>query len=132
MNNNPFTPVFGKVPPFLAGRQDVIDPIIEALEEGTNSPDIASLLVGARGMGKTALLQYLSFEAEQRGWVSANVTAETGMLGDIIQRCKESAQHLVGHSAKKRVTGVQVAGLAEINWDYPDSDKANWRTKMNT
>lgn len=49
---NPFTPVFGKVPPFMAGREQVIRDIAAALVSNGNSPDICSLFVGARGTGK--------------------------------------------------------------------------------
>ena len=77
---NPFTPVFGKVPPFMAGREQVIHDIAAALVSNGNSPDICSLFVGARGTGKTSLLTYLANEAEQQGWISARVTAAPGML----------------------------------------------------
>ncbi|MDR1799127.1 MAG: ATP-binding protein [Bifidobacteriaceae bacterium] len=40
----------------MAGRQAMIDSILEGLDNGPGDPNRASLLVGARGVGKTALL----------------------------------------------------------------------------
>ena len=67
MEPNPFTPVFGKVPPYMAGRQPLIDAVVDAFEHGgTGNPNLSSIFVGPRGTGKTALLSYLGFEASSR------------------------------------------------------------------
>ena len=128
--SNPFTPVFGKVPPCMAGRRDVIEPIMQALEDGRNSPDIATLLVGPRGSGKTALLSYLAFEAEKKGWVAVNVTAAQGMLDDIIQQCRESASHLLEKEGGSHLTGIQVGNLS-LQWEHDERTAGNWRSLMN-
>ncbi|MBQ9001731.1 MAG: ATP-binding protein [Eggerthellaceae bacterium] len=128
--NNPFTPVFGKVPPYMAGRQDVIGPITQALEEGSNSPDIATLLVGPRGSGKTALLSYLAVEAQGRGWVAANVTASRGMLDDVVQQCREGASHLLEEKDGSRLTGIQL-GSVSLQWERGVQNPPNWRSLMN-
>lgn len=128
---NPFTPVFGKVPPFMAGREQVINDIIEALLSNGNSPDICSLFVGARGIGKTALLTYLSREAGRRGWITARVTATSGMLEDILQRLHESAAHFVDNQPTQRLSGVEIALLAGKTRKPAANTPANWRTRMN-
>lgn len=58
--DNPFTPVVGKVPLHIAGREMIIADIETALSGTGNDPAIISLLVGPRGMGKTALLSYFA------------------------------------------------------------------------
>ena len=128
---NPFTPVFGKVPPFMAGCESIIDAVVSAFESSGNSPDLCSIFVGARGTGKTALLTYLSNEAERLGWVTANVTAEDGMLEDVLQRCRESAAHLLPAPSKRRLTGIDLAPLGGASWEYLDGEPSNWRTRMN-
>lgn len=126
---NPFTPEFGKVPAYFAGREQVLSDILSAFEEQTMN--LCALFVGPRGCGKTALLTYLGNEASRLGWVVANVSATSGMLEDIVQRTEESASHLIVASSEKRLTGVNIAGIGGATWDAKSNTKANWRTRMN-
>ncbi|WP_443613243.1 ATP-binding protein, partial [Adlercreutzia sp.] len=126
---NPFTPEFGKVPAYFAGREQVLSDILSAFEEQTMN--LCALFVGPRGCGKTALLTYLGNEASRLGWVVANVSATSGMLEDIVQRTEESASHLIAASSEKRLTGVNIAGIGGATWDAKSNTKANWRTRMN-
>lgn len=128
---NPFTPVFGKVPPYLAGREDIVANVLAALEHPYGSPDSCSIFVGARGTGKTALLTYLGNEAESMGWITANVSASEGMLDDILQRVGESAAHLIANETKHSLTGVEIASLGGISWENDPRPKGNWRSQMN-
>ena len=68
--NNPFTPVFGTIPRFPAGREDIINEMKKAFINWTGSPDITSILIGPRGSGKTALLQMIADEAGMEGWMT--------------------------------------------------------------
>lgn len=129
---NPFTPAFGKVPPYLAGREEIIDDIMAAFEQPDGNPNSCSIFVGARGTGKTALLTYLANEAESRRWISANVTASAGMLEDILERIGESATHLIVDGAPKRkLTGIEIAPLGGVSWENAPGAPTNWRTRMN-
>ena len=92
---NPFTPVVGKAPLHIAGREGVVADVEGALSGAGNDPAIISLLVGPRGMGKTALLSYFADAAESSGWIAARVTCVTGMLDDILIRTRRAARHLV-------------------------------------
>ena len=65
---NPFTPGFGQVPAYLAGREYLLNEIKTALASPSFSPDLTTLFIGARGTGKTALLSYLSEYASGVGW----------------------------------------------------------------
>ena len=63
---NPFTPGFGAIPPYLAGRadeQDVFRNNLAAMSAG-KSPPAATVLYGPRGMGKTVLLRWFENEVE--------------------------------------------------------------------
>ena len=67
--SNPFTPGFGAIPPYLAGRadeQDVFRNNLAAMSAG-KSPPAATVLYGPRGMGKTVLLSWFEDEVEQSG-----------------------------------------------------------------
>ena len=64
--SNPFTPGFGAVPPYLAGRadqQDVFRNNLATMSAG-KSPPAATVLYGPRGMGKTVLLRWFENEVE--------------------------------------------------------------------
>lgn len=129
---NPFTPVFGRVPAYLAGRERIIDSMIDVFDKPLNNPNTCTLFVGARGTGKTALLTFLGSQAQQRGWITANVTAQEGMLEDILERLEESAAHLITSSRSHRLSGVQIAGIGSLRWDNKEQQLGNWRTRMNT
>ena len=65
-HSNPFTPGFGAIPPYLAGRadeQDVFRNNLADLSAG-KSPPAATVLYGPRGMGKTVLLRWFENEVE--------------------------------------------------------------------
>lgn len=127
---NPFTPRFGKVPAYLAGREDVIDELTSAFEQGDGDPSLCSIFVGARGTGKTALLSSLASRAEESGWISANVIAGVGMLDDILQRLSEAAAHLIDTEQGKKLTGVPIGNIGGVTWENTGA-QGNWRTRMN-
>ena len=131
MGSNPFTPVFGKVPPYFAGREQIIGNLLAAFAQPQNSPDRCSIFVGARGTGKTALLTYFAHEAESRGWVSANVTASPTMLQGILERARESSAHLVEKPRERKLTGVSIAPVGGISWENAPAEGSSWRSKMN-
>ena len=66
-SEDPFTPGFGAIPPYLAGRADeqaVFRKSLAKMSAGT-SPPAATVLYGPRGMGKTVLLRWFKDEVEQ-------------------------------------------------------------------
>lgn len=128
---NPFTPVFGKVPAYLAGREQIISEMIAAFDFAGANPDLCSIFVGARGTGKTSLLTYLASEAKQYGWISVNVTSSPGMLDDILQRSAEVGAHLLAKQENRKLNGFEIASIGGLSWDNTSEAKANWRTAMN-
>ena len=129
--SNPFTPSFGQIPPFMAGRADIIADMELAFDRGPGDPNLSTIFVGSRGTGKTALLSYLSEMAGAYGWVSANVTAEQGMLEDVIERSTDAANQFVSEPSSMRLTGVSVGKLFGLDWEYRSEHAGNWRTRMN-
>jgi len=127
---NPFTPTFGKVPPLFAGRKYIIKDVLEGLQAGPGNPNRASLFVGARGSGKTALLVKIANEASQRGWISARVTAVPGMLEDILERTYAAGNSFLAEGAESKITGLSVAGFG-VTREVKSKPLGNWRTQMN-
>ncbi len=113
---NPFKPTFGVTPPLLVGRDALIDEFVEALEDGPGAAGRATLYTGARGSGKTVMLNAVEGAAKQLGWLVISETASRGLVDRI------SRQHLPPllrtfdpDAVKKRLTGItgplQVGGL---------------------
>ncbi len=127
---NPFTPVVGKVPLHIAGREGIISDVQTALAGSGNDPAIISLLVGPRGTGKTALLSYFADNAESTGWVTARVTCVKGMLDDILIRTQRSACHMVDTQPSRKIKGASVANLFSLELEDSPNELANWRSKM--
>ena len=128
---NPFTPTFGKVPPNMAGRQDILDAVSRAFEDGPGNPNLSSIIVGPRGSGKTALLACIASEALEHGWVAARVSALPGMLEDVLERTRETAAEFLESGSSVHVKGVGIPQLIEIEFAQTDADPGNWRTRMN-
>lgn len=128
---NPFTPSFGVVPPYLAGREYLIDDIIRALDNGLGDPNLATIFVGARGTGKTTLLAYLAACAPEHGWIAVSVAATPGMLEDIYQRTREAAAQYIESDRVPRLRGITIGQLFGLEWESVPREEANWRTRMN-
>jgi energy-coupling factor transporter ATP-binding protein EcfA2 len=133
--NNPFTPIFGKVPAHMAGRRQLIDEITNMLENPTNNPSIVSLFMGSRGSGKTTLLSYFAGVARANGWVDVRVTAIDGMLDEIIAQAHRAAAHLLEPASTKKIKSIGVANIGTIEWENSAGKedaarKTTWRTEM--
>ena len=65
---NPFKPTAGRIPPILVGREEIIEDFDYALKDGVGSPGRLMFLTGARGVGKTVMLDTLGTHAQKQGW----------------------------------------------------------------
>lgn len=131
METNPFTPTFGIVPPYLAGRKQLLADMSKAFASGLGNPNLSTILIGARGTGKTALLSCIESEAQEQGWISVNVSASDGMLEDVIQQAGAAAAHLVEPAPKTRITALNIGQILGIEWAFNPETQANWRSRMN-
>lgn len=76
---NPFNPGAGVSPPELAGRAEVMQQAVTALERTKRGRHSKSLMVlGLRGVGKTVLLNEIARQADQRGYLTEMVEARDG------------------------------------------------------
>lgn len=127
---NPFTPSFGQIPLYMAGRDLVIDEIMRAFENGVGDPNLSTILIGARGSGKTALMSLLAHEAQGFGWLSVDVSALPGMLEDIAQQAKAVASSIVSVSSHAKIKSVGVPQILDIEWERDAVEQPNWRMRM--
>lgn len=135
--SNPFTPNFGQVPCELAGRELLISELSAAFDNAPGDPNLTTILIGARGTGKTALLTYMSSVAGEHGWVSVNASCVEGLLEEILAQARYACRHLLEDDSAARVTGVSaninVAGFGggvEVRRDASVEERGNWRIQM--
>lgn len=75
---NPFKATLGATPPVLVGRDDVLSDFEAALFDGPGAHERISVVTGARGIGKTVLLNAFEDLARQQGWRVFSETATAG------------------------------------------------------
>lgn len=129
---NPFTPNFGQVPLVMAGRDLLIDEIANAFENAPGDPSLTSILVGARGTGKTALLSLLANEAQSQGWIAVNVPCVKGMLEEIAQGAARAAGTLVPLDNPSRLTGLAVGQVPSMEWEPGNEVQPTWYLRMSS
>jgi hypothetical protein len=117
-SRNPFRPTFGSSPPRLVGRDLEMGAFAAALEEGPGAPGRATLYVGARGVGKTVLLNEAEAAARQRGWLVISETATEGLVARIRDRhLPAAALKLTGETDHTRLFSLQAFGFG-ASWDH--------------
>ena len=119
---NPFTPDFGQQPPVLAGRDAEIDARLRALEAGPTNPAFTALVLGPRGVGKTAMLAVVAAEAEAVGWrvirVETPLSPQPGE-GAVASIVEQAHDHLddIEPPAKRKLTGMSPPLLGGAQWE---------------
>ena len=105
--SNPFKPSFGVSPPVLVGRDHLIEEFGEALEDGPGSSGRAMLYTGARGSGKTVMLNEVEDRAREQGWVVISETASPGFIDRITrQQLPGLLRSFDPKAVRKRLTGI--------------------------
>lgn len=114
---NPFKPTAGMTPPVLVGRQRDLDDFSYALDDGVGAPGRLMYVTGARGVGKTVMLNALGDLARQRKWQVIDETAESKFMQRLIETLRQSPRRGIGSvtlpSASMSVAGTPVD--AQVN-----------------
>ena len=123
---NPFRPTFGSPPPRLVGRDDLIALFVDALEFGPGAPGRATLYTGARGTGKTVMLNAVEEAARARGWIVLSETATPKLLDRLAgEHLPELLAQYGPPSPGPRLTGLTgPAGLGGVTWAHADGADA--------
>lgn len=112
---NPFRPTFGVSPTILAGRDSLLESFKLGLAEGPGSPFRALLISGARGMGKTVMLNEFEDAAAEQGWVKVRVYPDETMVHTLTNSTLPQAiQDQSGPSSKRMLSGVSIPGVGQI------------------
>lgn len=114
-NNNPFTPAYGQVPAYWAGRKDIFRLVENALEANYLNPYSLSIFVGPRGMGKTVLLRYFEAYANRHGWVTASFNAQSNIMQVIYDHLQSKHQE-IKPSSQTKISGVSIAGVGSLSF----------------
>lgn len=133
-NGNPFSPTFGASPPELAGRDEVLEAIGDALDTGPTHPDYSALIIGARGTGKTVMLEAVEEQIRAQGWLTISETAfPTGLPGRLTRHATELLIQLDDDQPRWRITGLHAASVGvtvEHLGNGNDDDPADLRTVL--
>lgn len=114
---NPFRPGFGVSPRVLAGRDQLLEEFDTALDEGPGSPLRSVLVSGARGMGKTVILNELEDAARVRGWLVVRLPESRDLVDELVATTLPAllAEHDSEHAVRRRLTGGGIAGVGSLS-----------------
>ncbi|MFJ3408370.1 ATP-binding protein [Promicromonospora sp. NPDC090134] len=70
----------GSLAVHLVGRDDQVAAVADGIEEGPGSPGRLTMFTGARGVGKTTLLNAVDDVALEHGWLFVDETATGGLM----------------------------------------------------
>ena len=127
---NPFTPTFGEIPLFMAGRNDFLSRMSRAFDRKDRAAELTTLISEARGTGKTSLIGYVVEMAERHGWISVSVTALPGLLDEVHAIACRKIRKTLGAIDGVRLTGVGVGGMRNVEGELPPQGASTWRTDM--
>ena len=109
--------MFGIVPPFMAGRaKSLIEDISAAFSNGIGDPNLSTIISGARGTGKTAMLSFMAEEASSQGWIAANATAADGCWKIFSNRRRSPRAISSKRWQEYGLKGISVGQLVGIEW----------------
>lgn len=91
---NPFKPSAGASPPVLIGRRALLEEFQESIEDAPGAAGLFRLISGARGVGKTVMLQKLGNIAAANGWVVIHATTSADVLDRIGDQARSVRREL--------------------------------------
>lgn len=120
---NPFKPTAGMTPPVLVGREQDLEDFSYALDDGVGAPGRLMYVTGARGVGKTVMLNALGDLARKRDWLVIDETAESMFMHRLIEALAPSNGKISSvtlPSASMSITGTPVdaeVSLGSVGFD---------------
>ncbi|WP_165173259.1 AAA family ATPase [Adlercreutzia sp. ZJ242] len=127
-----FQPSFGNKPDKIVGREAVTEGILSGLGMRPGHRDRATLVIGQRGMGKTALLLEIADQALDRGFIAARVAASANMLDEIVETVQIKGSPFV-KERKSKIKGFNAGALGfSFGLTFSDEVASNYgfRTKL--
>jgi len=125
-NNSAFLPAFGNRPKHIIGRSNIVAAFIEGLSSPVGHHYRATMLIGQRGTGKTALLIEFAEIAKKRGYIVARVTASDEMLAEILQTIQINGAKFA-KTPKTKVKNVSAGALGfSFGLTFTDETEKNF------
>jgi hypothetical protein len=126
MNTDAFMPTFGNRPHRIVGRDEMINEFAAGLAASPGHPDRATIFIGQRGMGKTALLLEFADIASQMDYVAVRVVASELMLDEILQIIQVDGAKFV-NDKKRNIKSVSAGALGfSFGLTFSDDTKKNY------
>lgn len=119
MSDSPFRAGFGKTPPVLAGREELLHGFETAIEAGQWGQERATLITGFRGVGKTVAVNALEDIARRRGWAVISETATPGFVQRLVGTHLPRLLNDLVPSGGPRITNVTTS-LGGFSLEYTD------------
>lgn len=91
------------------------------------APGVLTIFTGAKGIGKTVMLDAAHDVAREHGWAVVSETATAGFLGRIGESMRRLAEELGSGPQGRRITAVAAAGFDITSQLLPERQVA-WRT----
>jgi hypothetical protein len=104
-----FLPAFGNRPAKLIGRDQVVQSFLKGLSCPIGHPDRATILIGQRGMGKTALLLEFADRSNEQDFIVARATASDTLLDDLLGAIQLNGSSVI--SKRPKLKGVSAGAF---------------------
>lgn len=111
-HENPFRPTFGVPPLFWVGRTAVLDTFRAALDAQPGHPGRSLVISGARGIGKTVLLNELEDIAATRGWITLRASGRSAMVEELVETTIPASWTRLRRQISTKSTASESAALA--------------------
>ncbi len=121
-----FRPSFGNRPDRIVGRESVMEDFATGLSKQPGNRERARLLIGQRGMGKTALLLEMADLARTSNFITARTTCGPSMLDNILDLLQRHGGPVVAEK-KPPVKGFNAGALGfSFGLTFTDEARANY------
>jgi len=125
-DQNPFRPTFGRTPAELIDREDTLEEFEYGLSIRSGVLGLLSIITGARGVGKTVMLNEAQDLAQAQGWAVISDTSTPGFLARIADAALLIDQEL-GDGPPARKVIAFVAGGIGVTTQLPPERQVEFR-----
>ncbi|MFW9114342.1 AAA family ATPase [Corynebacterium striatum] len=131
--SNPFRPTFGVPPLYWVGRTAVLDAFRNALQSPAGASARTMIVSGARGIGKTVLLNELEDSAKAQGWICIRASGRTNMVEELVETTIPRLIEQLAPRDKRKINRIGIGGVGSIglehNTDEPYKPTLNTRLR---
>jgi hypothetical protein len=129
MSPNPFKPTLGSSPPELIGRRSLLEGIAEGIADGPGAPARVTIFTGARGVGKTVMLNEVESVFDAAGWRHISLTAAPGFLRDLLGHVSELRDRELP-PGRARITGLRGPAGVGVDLERPSVRHLELRSQV--